>query len=108
MDAQGSARSLSALASMRGDPRAQGVAPCASQETEARAVARRRTSCGDHYHLHSANAAQSTHFVRKLLALSSDVTSAEDILAYFRRSLALSHSKNLMPFFVYGSRPKWP
>merc|ERR1712146_694387 len=34
--------------------------------------------------------------------------SAEDILVYLRRSLALSHSKNLMPFFVYGSRPKWP
>merc|ERR1712006_31739 len=86
MDTQGSARSLSALASMRGDPRAQGVAPCASQETEARAVARRRRSCGDHYHLHSANAAQSTHFVRKLLAVSSAVTSAEDIVVYLRRS----------------------
>eukprot|EP00443_Scrippsiella_acuminata_P122822 CAMPEP_0115620462 /NCGR_PEP_ID=MMETSP0272-20121206/25217_1 /TAXON_ID=71861 /ORGANISM="Scrippsiella trochoidea, Strain CCMP3099" /LENGTH=39 /DNA_ID= /DNA_START= /DNA_END= /DNA_ORIENTATION= len=26
---------------------------------------------------------------------------------YEERSLALSHSKNLMPFFVYASRPKW-
>merc|ERR1711869_187021 len=32
MDAQGSARSLSALASTRGDPRAQGVAPCAAKK----------------------------------------------------------------------------
>jgi len=44
--------------------------------------------------------AQSTHFWRKLLAFSSAVTCAEFMDAYFFKSLAFSHSKNLMPFFV--------
>ena len=32
---------------------------------------------------------------------------AADMPAYSERSLARSHSKNLMPFLVTGSRPKW-
>merc|ERR1712010_406703 len=27
---------------------------------------------------------------------------------YLERSMAFSHSKNFMPFSVYGLRPKWP
>merc|ERR1711920_7773 len=50
---------------------------------------------------------QSTHFVRKLLLLSAEVTCSEFIVLYLDKSLAFSHSKNLTPSFVYGSRPKW-
>merc|ERR1712170_294549 len=51
--------------------------------------------------------AQSTHFCKKLLALSAAPTWAESMEAYLDMSLAFSHSKNLMPSLVYGSRPKW-
>merc|ERR1739842_136509 len=50
---------------------------------------------------------QSTHLVRELLAFSSAVTCAEFIDLYLERSLAFSHSKNLIPPLVTGSRPKW-
>merc|ERR1712039_755717 len=50
---------------------------------------------------------QSTHLAKKLLPLSSVVTWADVMLLYLDMSLAFSHSKNLMPSFVYGSRPKW-
>merc|ERR1719409_1547812 len=56
---------------------------------------------------HLQRTAQSTHFVRKVEAASSAVTSAELCVAYLERSFAFSHSKNLIPFFVTGARPKW-
>merc|ERR1711862_704501 len=46
---------------------------------------------------------QSTHFMRKLLALSSAVTCSDFMSAYFVKSFAFSHSKNLIPSFVWGS-----
>merc|ERR1711879_378408 len=50
---------------------------------------------------------QSTHLVKYGLATKADVTAALSMLAYLLMSLAFSHSKNLMPSLVYGSRPKW-
>merc|ERR1719478_1963721 len=50
---------------------------------------------------------QSTHLVRYGLAVNAAVTAAPSMLAYLLMSLAFSHSKNLMPSLVYGSRPKW-
>merc|ERR1719163_2417717 len=52
--------------------------------------------------------AQSTHFWRKLLFFNSASTAAGVMAVYLERSVAFSHSKNFMPFSVYGLRPKWP
>jgi len=45
--------------------------------------------------------------VKKLLLFNAELTCSEFMVLYLDKSLAFSHSKNLMPSFVYGSRPKW-
>merc|ERR1719478_1873216 len=50
---------------------------------------------------------QSTHLVKYGLAVNAAVTATPSMAAYLDMSLAFSHSKNLMPSLVYGSRPKW-
>jgi S-adenosylmethionine synthetase len=43
----------------------------------------------------------------KYANMNSEQVSTELMFAYFVRSFAFSHSKNLMPSLVTGSRPKW-